>query len=246
MKITVSALWALAACSSRTSTGFQIASATGRELASAVAGDAIALALVETFSDGTTEVVPGATWTAPTTVMPRPPDASPLPALATAIFVDNTLRTDRPDDLGGVLFVLDAGSATLTASAGAASATRTIPIATAPAGDATHGQVMFAAACAACHGTMAQGSAPQNADGTYTIDGLAYAFPAPGLGRAMGNLASDPAWSAALLAYAARADIDDGGVVLRYPMPDWLSEPVAGALVTTTDFADIYAFLQTQ
>jgi hypothetical protein len=75
---------------------------------------------------------------------------------------------------------------------------------------------------------------------------MPYPYPAPGLDAEPGNLASDPAWTAALLAMAARADMDNGGLVLRTPMPDWLTAKADGQLLTTQDFADIYAFLQTQ
>jgi hypothetical protein len=42
--------------------------------------------------------------------------------------------------------------------------------------------------------------------------------------------------------------MDNGGVALRLPMPDWLStpNPATGAPLATQDFADIYAFLKTQ
>jgi hypothetical protein len=77
---------------------------------------------------------------------------------------------------------------------------------------------------------------------------VTYAYPAPGINAEPGNLASDPSWNAALLALAARADIDNRGVALRLPMPDWLAspDPATGHLLTTQDFADIYAFLKTQ
>jgi hypothetical protein len=63
-----------------------------------------------------------------------------------------------------------------------------------------------------------------------------------------GNTAGDPAWNAALFAIAARAEVDNGGLTLRLPMPDWLTEPssVTGAPLTTQDLADIYAFLKTR
>jgi hypothetical protein len=49
-----------------------------------------------------------------------------------------------------------------------------------------------------------------------------------------------------LLAVAARSDMDNGGLELRTPMPDWLSDDATGALLSTQDFADIYAYLMTQ
>ncbi|HEX4453965.1 MAG TPA: c-type cytochrome [Kofleriaceae bacterium] len=216
---------AIAGCAaSPTSTGVAIQSATGRDLTSVVAGDALALELVETFSDGSTQPASGATWTAPITVETLDPDStadSPIPAFGatpTSVFVDNALRVDRNDDLAGVLFVLDAGS-----TAGA----------------------VFAAGCATCHGVMAAGTMA-NADGSFTVDGGTYAYPAPGLDTEMGNLASDPDWNAALLAVAARNDMDNGGLELRAPMPDWFADTSTGALLSTQDFADIYAYLVTQ
>ena len=38
-----------------------------------------------------------------------------------------------------------------------------------------------------------------------------------------GNVAADPAWNAAMLAFASRSDMDDGAVALRAPMPGWLA-----------------------
>lgn len=60
--------------------------------------------------------------------------------------------------------------------------------------------------------------------------------------------ASDPTWNAALFAVASRADMDNQGVTLRAPMPDWLARtnPASGKPLTTQDFADIFAFLKTQ
>jgi hypothetical protein len=78
--------------------------------------------------------------------------------------------------------------------------------------------------------------------------GGTYDFAAPGLNGEPGNLAGDPDYDAALLAVASRADMDNGGVALRFPMPDWLSQanPMTGQLLTTQDLADMYAFLKTQ
>ncbi|HEY1546224.1 MAG TPA: c-type cytochrome [Kofleriaceae bacterium] len=256
MKIIIAAVLLAACSSSPTSTGFAIQSATGRDLTSVVAGDALELALVEMFSDGSTQPATDVTWTAPATVVPLDPDStadSPIPdfgAAPTAVFVDNTMRPDRNDDLPGVLFVLDAGTTaggqtTVTAMAGSATATLMIPVAAAPTGNATRGATTYAAACATCHGTMAQGTTA-NGDGSYTVDGGTYSYPAPGLDTEMGNLASDPDWNAALLAAAARSDMDNGGLELRAPMPDWLADNSTGALLSTQDFADIYAYLMTQ
>ncbi len=79
-------------------------------------------------------------------------------------------------------------------------------------------------------------------------DGSVYVLGAPGLDAEDGGVAADPGWNAALLPVAARSDIDNEGVTLRPPMPDWLTREAgaAGAPLTTQDFADIYSFLKTQ
>jgi Cytochrome c len=257
MKTVVAAFVLAIGCSSSpTSTGFKIQAANGSDVSTAVAGDAIALQVVETFDDGST-MHAEATMTSPTTVVPLDPDStadSPIPAFGatpTAIFINNTLRPDRNADLAGVLFVLDAGttpggSTSVTATIGTETAALSFAVGAAPAGDASRGSAVYAGACAECHGSDAQGT-PQNPDGTYTIDSTSYPFPAPGLDTEPGNLGGDPAWNAALLAVAARSDMDNGGLELRSPMPDWLTEKTtAGAVLSTQDFADIYAFLMTQ
>ena len=248
-----------AACSSSTSvTGYRIEGA-----GSAVAGDALALSVVEVLSDGTTEPLGSAatvTWTAPATVTATDPTAanSPdvLPAFGadpTGIFLANPVRTDTSGLIAGVLFVLDAGSdggGTLdiaaTVSGESAPVTATVAVAHGPSGNASNGQTVYAANCAACHGATADGT-PANTDGTYTIDGAKYDFPAPGLNNApdTGNLGGDPSWNAALLAFAARADARNTGVALRDPMPCWFADDAASSSAppTTQDFADIYAWL---
>jgi mono/diheme cytochrome c family protein len=245
---------------------FQVAAAHVAPL-SAFAGDAVQLRVVATSPDGGTSDLPdGAVvaWTEPFVAQAIPADidpsampADPFPLAGsdpTAVWIDNA---DRPDvDTANTLYVLDPGTAqngvlTVTASLSGAvtgTATTTIAVAPAPAGDWTRGAATYAENCAACHGQTGHGT-PVNADGTtYTMQGKSYAYPAPGLNAEPGNLASDPAWNAALLAVSARADVDNGGVSLRTPMPDWNRLPgaVSGVLLTTQDFADIYAYLKTQ
>jgi hypothetical protein len=62
------------------------------------------------------------------------------------------------------------------------------------------------------------------------------------------NVAADPAWNAALLGMAIQADIDNAGVALRPPMPDFFQATTddAGTTLRAQDFADIYAWLKTQ
>jgi len=246
--------------SSTAPTELEIVPAGGSSL-TAAAGDAVHLTIVERLEDGTQQPLPtGAlvSWSSPSTVVALDTDSmatSPMPAFTsapTAIFVDNAARPDAAASLESVLFVADAGasggtthvSASVTGSL-TATATATITVTATPAGNATRGAPLYAAGCAGCHGATGAGT-PANADGTFTLGGTKYDYPAPGINAADGNLASDPDWSPALLALAARADVDNSGVVLRMPMPMWLSIPVHGQPLTTQDFADIYAFLQTQ
>lgn len=98
----------------------------------------------------------------------------------------------------------------------------------APSGDADRGKDLFIS-CASCHGTSGEGG-----------DG-------PGLNAKEGNLVSDPAWDFALFAIAARVGMDNEGVPLAPDMPLWLTRTAGdGKLLTTQDFADMYAFLKTQ
>jgi len=232
----------------------------------AVAGDAIALKVVERFADNSIDDLPSSafvTWIAPEAVTVLEPEATPnttdqgsIPAFGTAptaIFIDNAQRPERAENLAGVLFIVDAG----TVAGGTASVTAaitgsiastvsvTIPVGATPAGNAANGATLYATACASCHGATGEGS-PANPDGSYTLEGATYDYPAPGLNAATGNLASDPGWNPALFAMASRGDLDDDAIVLRAPMQDWLSTQVAGRVLTTQDFADLYAYLLTQ
>ncbi|HTR79303.1 MAG TPA: cytochrome c [Gemmatimonadaceae bacterium] len=245
---------------------FQVVATNGTPL-SVFAGDTVQLRVIATAPDGgTTDLPDGAvvTWTDPFVAEAIPVDVDPSTAPAdpfplagsdpSAAFIDNPGRPDV--NTTNVLYVLDPGTiqnGAITVSAslsGAVSgtATGTIAVVPAPAGDWNRGATTYANNCAVCHGATGHGT-PVNADGTtYTLEGQSFAYPAPGLNAEPGNLASDPAWNVALLAVSARADIDNGGVTLRAPMPDWNVVPntATGALLTTQDFADIYAYLKTQ
>jgi mono/diheme cytochrome c family protein len=262
----------VAACSdsssSATPMGYEIVTVSGSPL-EAIAGDAVPLEVVEKLSDGSTSpLASGATvtWSGPKHVSALPYNstaASPLPspgADATAVWLENPGRTDRPADLTGVLFVLDAGqgghgSITVKATVSGVSldgdASATLAVSPTPPGDATRGATVYGASganCATCHGATAAGSPRDPSGVTYHFDGASFDYPAPGLDTGPGNLAGDPAWNAALLAMAARSDIDNGGLTLRRPMPDFLRDTnlLTHAPPTTQDFADIYAFLKTQ
>lgn len=243
----------------------QIVSISGAPLY-AVAGDGLALEVVVAEADGSTHDLPGSasvTWTSPAVVTALPPDsaaASPLPvpvANPTGGWIVNPSRPDRQGDLANVVFIFDPGtvqngtlqvSATVTGASPAGSVTATILVDPTPAGDWTRGATLYAAACAMCHGATGHGSPGAPEASSYTMEGATYDYPAPGLNAEPGNTAWDPAWNAALFAVAARADVDNGGLTLRVPMPDWLTEPspATQAPLTTQDLADIYAFLKTQ
>jgi mono/diheme cytochrome c family protein len=140
----------------------------------------------------------------------------------------------------------------VTASiAGGGNAFAVIDVAPAPTGDAGRGAVLYGesgANCARCHGATGHGTDPDDNGTTYTYDNAVYDFPAPGLNAEPGNLANDPSWNAALLGVAAASDVDNGGVTLRAPMPDYLvsTNDEHPQTLTAQDYADLYAFLQTQ
>jgi len=247
---------------------FQIVTASGGPL-EALAGDALSLKVVEVLPDGATGDLPAGSsvvWTSPsppiTALPPNSGAPSPMPvagAQPSAAWVDNPSRPDQGADLANVLFVLDPGtvqnaavqvSATVSGGSPSGDVTASITVDPTPVGDWTRGAALYGSSganCAVCHGSSGHGS-PANPDGsTYSLDGVSYPFPAPGLNAEPGNTASDPAWNAALFAVASRADMDNGGITLRLPMPDWLSRPgPAGQPLTTQDYADIFAFLKTQ
>ncbi len=244
-------------------TVFRIVTVAGGPL-EAVAGDALALTVVVALSDGSTQPLPTdatITWTSPATFTAFSPYSTQQVPLwtfgpdPTAYFIDNPGRPDRSPDLFGVLFVLDPGSGSgisinLSARIGGIAAggvaTATLILGPTPIGNASRGASTYGASCSVCHGLTGAGT-PPDPDGGYLMQGHGYAYPAPGLNADIGNLADDRSWNAALLSMAARADIDNEGLTLRDPMPDWLNPPPAdGTALTTQELADVYAYLQTQ
>jgi mono/diheme cytochrome c family protein len=245
-----------------------IVSVSGAPL-STVAGDGLALKVVERESDGSFQPLPAGatvTWTAPSVITTLSSDStasSPIPpptAQPTVAWISNEFRPDRAADLANVLFVLDPGTvqnATVQVSASVSgvaigdSVTAEVAVDPTPAGDWTRGESLYGpggANCAECHGATGHGSPGAPEASSYMIAGATYDFPAPGINAEPGNAAGDPAWNAALFAVAARADMDNGGITLRAPMPDWLASPypATGKPLATQDLADIYAFLKTQ
>jgi mono/diheme cytochrome c family protein len=239
------------ACSSSTSAspptvaGYRIVCADGSSLA-AVAGEAKRLAVVQVMSDDTTAALSAATrvtWSGPPLVkalsIGSMPPSSILPQTglpATAMWLQNPDHfTD--DQLAGVLWILDGGTDSLPTVAVKASlsdpagdATASIRIGPTPAGDIGRGQVTYGSNCASCHGATGEGTTQF-----------------PGLNNTPDHVAGDPDWNASLFAMTARSDMDDLGVSLDTSMPKWLVRPSSsGQLLSTSDFADIYAFLKTQ
>jgi mono/diheme cytochrome c family protein len=262
----------LGACSSSSGGSdapeYRIVTASGVPL-QGVAGDALPVKVVTVAADGSTHDLPaGASvvWASPDPVTTLPPESdapSPLPVAGnqpTAAWIDNTSRPDRAGDLAGVVFLLDPGivqngtvpvSATVSGAVPRVTVTASIEVDPTPMGDWTRGAALYGpdgANCAECHGSSGHGSTGAPSATAYTMAGATYDFPAPGLNAEPGNAASDPDYDAALFAVAARADMDNGGVALRFPMPDWLSKanPATGQPLSTQDLADVYAFLQTQ
>jgi mono/diheme cytochrome c family protein len=226
---------------------YEIVPAEGSAL-SGVAGDALRLTVMRRTSGGTLDSLSSGatvTWSGPPVItalaIGSAPDRGILPGAGdtpTAMWLDNPDHYTA-DQLRGLLWILDRGTVTdpkitvtATISDGSASATATATISVGPSqvGDVARGQTLYAANCASCHGTTGQGSADF-----------------PGLNNSPGNVAGDPSWSAALMAMTSRSDMDNLGVSLDTAMPKWLVRPSAtGKLLTTQEFADIYAWLATQ
>ena len=249
-------------------TGLKIVPASSSTAAlTAQVGDALQLTVVETLADGTTKALPASAsvaWSGIPTVAALDPSsaaASPIPspgATPTAFFIANAGRPDHATDLNGVVFVMDGGtsgtgtisvSANVTGVSGATTASASVAVTAAPTGNAANGQTQYAANCAACHGATGAGSPPVTGSTTmFGLEGKTYDYPAPGLNAIAGNVAGDPDWTVALFAIGSRADIDNGGLTLRAPMPNWLAETVGttNQPLTTQDFYDIFAYMATQ
>ena len=247
--ITAAPLVALG-CGSSSSGSFvdyQIVAAGGGPL-TAVVGDAFRLSVVESLSDGTTQPLSSGatvTWSGLATVTALPEGSSPsdsiLPAPGdspTAFWIENPEHL-TPAQVAGIAYVLDAGTAAnpsvqVSATVGGAStpagsASATLAIGAFPTGSAARGQTLYAANCSACHGAAGEGAS------------------APGLNNEPDHVAGDPGWTAPMLGFAARSNMDNDGVSLAATIPRWLIlNGAAGKLLTTQDFSDVYAFLTTQ
>ncbi|HEX7668477.1 MAG TPA: cytochrome c [Polyangiaceae bacterium] len=146
------------------------------------------------------------------------------------IFIDNATRFGKAGD-EVLVGLLDASAETLGVTAelsGVPGPPRVFTVQLSaskiPAGDIDRGQHTFAENCASCHGTLGTG--------------------APRLTPAPVAMTRDAGWTAPVFAVGTRIGMNARGVPLHPPMPTWLAEGSArGELLTTRDFADIYAFL---
>lgn len=226
---------------------YRVVSANGGALTAKV-GDAFRLEVVEGLSDGTTRALSTeatVTWSGPPTVTALPEGSTPSDSILPqpgsapdAFWIQNPDHL-TPAQVAGVLYVLDAGtaaqpsmtvSATVTGgSTPAGNATASVAIAAYPTGDVTRGQGLYSANCASCHGVQGEGAL------------------APGLNNEPDHVAGDSGWTPQMLGFAARSNMDNQGVSLDVSMPKWLVlNGAAGKQLTTQDFSDMYAFLQTQ
>ena len=249
-----------------TVTGYQIVDDSGATPSAVNPGDVLQLRVVQVKTNGKSEPLSDdahVVWSGAPAVAALPPGSTaeaglPAPgAAATAVFLTNPGRPEHRS-LQGALTILDPGTtthtltvtATVTGGPVAGAPTATVTVGPVLQGDATRGAALYGgdgASCNRCHGATGQGT-PVGTGGKYVIDGTNYDFPAPGLNAKPDHVAADPAWNAAVLAWAIRVDVDDGAVTQRYPMPDYASLPVppSNKPLTTQDIADIYAFLKTQ
>lgn len=166
------------------------------------------------------------------------PDPTILPALADTLFISGD-----PASASATPVVVSATIGGTGVTAGT-TASASISITAGPSTVSTsNGGTVYAANCAMCHGATGDGAgtAAPNAPGLNNLS--------PG---GSPNLAADPGWNAPLLAFAARADVDNTGSRLYLaggtaPMPFWLTQNAAGGgYLTTQDYYDMYAWLKTQ
>ena len=210
------------------------------------AGDVVEMNVVGVTADGTAVTPPieaSVDWSgAPvvTVASATDPDADPMSAVsddAPAVVIRDPGRFTNIDQSALLGVLGGAGQDTpaeirATVSGAAAAGDFGLRIVTSPmpAGDAMRGMALYESNCARCHGIEGEGAGD-----------------APGLNAKEGNVAGDPSWNAALFAVGARVGMDNDGIALDPEMPLWLTEKTeAGPLLTTQDFADMYAFLTTE
>lgn len=239
----------LGSVSSPITTGYRIAS-----LPPLLVGGSATLQVEALHREGSPTALPlgyRVAWSGPATVQALAPGSTGSLLVAPgsaplAIFVSNPWRPDHEGDLEGTLFALTSGPEGGTQSVSArvsdargsevASLSSVVTLRPMPPGDPERGRMLWNTtyACATCHGVTGDGSTG-NAPGV--------TFPAPALNDTQTPegpaLAADPAWSEGLFGMAMRADMDNQGVALRLPMPDWLK-----GRPSAEDCADLYAWLK--
>lgn len=210
---------------------------------SAEAGDVVRLDIVAFTSDGDKVAAPAGAqieWSGMPAMMVADPTGSGMTPMSSMQGATDAFRVENPMRFGGfdrdaVVALLGSGATNREVQANVSGVEHagmfSVHIATseAPSGDAQRGGEVFSANCARCHGSTGAGSGD---------------FPCLNTNS---DVTGDPGWGSALFAVAARVGMDDEGVPLSSEMPTWLTQPAAnGKLLTTQDFADMYAFLKTQ
>lgn len=232
--------------STQASAKYRIETADGAPL-TAAAGDVLRLKVVQVKPDGSSAPLPPeakVSWSGVTTVVAAKPgtelEISKLPAAGKApvgIFVQNPARLDHKKDLDGALFILSRGtmpkptiqvSASISGVEAQAEVTGTVSVSSLMyKGDPVQGAKTFRANCSSCHG--------EDGEGKY----------GPTLN--MSGLIGEGIWDSAMLAMAARSNVDDMGVALARPMVNWMSTKASNdQLLTGQDFANIFSFLGTK
>lgn len=222
---------------SKSSAGLAVNATLVEPSLAATAGDVLRLGVVGLTAEGIAVSAPeGArvAWSGLPTVVVSDLGA-PSPVMGSddrpsGIFIDDAMRFGKvPDEV--LIGLLDASAETLGVTAelsGVPGPSRVFAVqlsaSKSPAGDVGRGQNIFAENCASCHGTSGTG--------------------APRLTGGPVAMTLDAGWTAPVFAVGTRIGMDARGVPLHPPMPTWLAESsVRGELLSTRDFADIYAFL---
>lgn len=225
---------------SKSSAGLTVNATLMKPSLPATAGDVLRLSVVGLTAEGIAVPAPeGArvAWSGLPVVVVS--DGAPSPVMGSdnrpsGIFLDNAARFAIPDD-ETLVGLLDANSGLLKVTAelsGLPGAPRvlagSVSVSGIPHGDVDRGQKIFSENCTSCHGAAGSGGGG-----------------APGLNGAPSTMATGPEWTAPVFAVGARIGMDARGVRLHAPMPVWLAQDAArGELLSTRDFADMYAFLR--
>ncbi len=224
---------------SETQTGPAVSASLMETALVATAGDVLYLSVLGMTAEGVGVPPPSGlkvNWSgAPLAVVGDPdakiPSAGADPA---AMFVDNPARFV---DLGAdaVLGIVAPGTrdrelrltATISGVEGdPQEISGVLDVSGMPSGNAETGRDVFSKNCGSCHASTGSGTA-----GASSVDAEA--------------LAADRRWSPALFAIGVRVGMDPACAPLEGAMPIWLNKTTAnGFPLSTQDFADMYAFLE--